>query len=72
MTVPAEDWTPWELMLLILCFVLGTLLLGALIGILVLLLRVKGKYGGCGAPGAVGRPRPGVQPPGGGGGPQRE
>uniref|UniRef100_G1P286 CD6 molecule n=1 Tax=Myotis lucifugus TaxID=59463 RepID=G1P286_MYOLU len=43
-TVPTEDWTPRELMLLILCFVLGTLLLGALISILVLLLRVKGKY----------------------------
>ncbi|XP_070282473.1 T-cell differentiation antigen CD6 isoform X2 [Myotis yumanensis] len=44
LTVPTEDWTPRELMLLILCFVLGTLLLGALISILVLLLRVKGKY----------------------------
>ncbi|XP_059566497.1 T-cell differentiation antigen CD6 isoform X3 [Myotis daubentonii] len=43
-TVPTGDWTPREVMLLILCFVLGTLLLGALIGILVLLLRVKGKY----------------------------
>ncbi|XP_054581700.1 T-cell differentiation antigen CD6 [Eptesicus fuscus] len=43
-TVPAEDWTPRELALLVPCVVLGALLLGALIGICVLLVRVKGKY----------------------------
>ncbi|XP_045433938.1 T-cell differentiation antigen CD6 isoform X1 [Pipistrellus kuhlii] len=42
--VPAEDWTPRELALLVPCAVLGALLLGALVSICVLLLRVKGKY----------------------------
>ncbi|XP_042532470.1 T-cell differentiation antigen CD6 isoform X1 [Dipodomys spectabilis] len=43
-TVKMEDSESWELMLLISCIVLGVLLLGAVISIIILLLKVKGKY----------------------------
>lgn len=56
-TVLTGGWTSRELLLLVPCVVLGAFLLGALISILVLLLRVKGKYGACGAPRAAGKAR---------------
>ncbi|KAM5225697.1 T-cell differentiation antigen CD6 isoform 2-T2 [Hipposideros larvatus] len=43
-TVKMEDWQSRELMLFILCIILGVLLLGSLIIITVILLKVKGKY----------------------------
>lgn len=43
-TVTMEDWQSRELMLLILCIILGILLLGSLISITIILLKVKGKY----------------------------
>ncbi|XP_008562509.1 PREDICTED: T-cell differentiation antigen CD6-like, partial [Galeopterus variegatus] len=43
-TVKMEDKESWELMLLILCIILGILLLASLISIVFILLRVKGKY----------------------------
>jgi hypothetical protein len=47
MIVKMEDKESRELTLLIPCIILGVLLLGSLIIIVVLLLRVKGKYGRC-------------------------
>ncbi|KAK2496292.1 hypothetical protein MC885_006969 [Smutsia gigantea] len=44
MPVKTEDWKSRELMLLILCIILGVLLLGSLISISFILLRTKGKY----------------------------
>ncbi|XP_077914061.1 T-cell differentiation antigen CD6 isoform X9 [Halichoerus grypus] len=43
-TMKTEDWKSRELMLLILCIILGILLLGLLIFIAFILLKVKGKY----------------------------
>ncbi|XP_074192553.1 T-cell differentiation antigen CD6 isoform X2 [Rhinolophus sinicus] len=43
-TVKMEDWPSRELMLLILCIILGILLLGSLIIITIILLKIKGKY----------------------------
>ncbi|XP_034868842.1 T-cell differentiation antigen CD6 isoform X3 [Mirounga leonina] len=43
-TMKTEDWKSRELMLLILCVILGILLLGLLIFIAFILLKVKGKY----------------------------
>ncbi|XP_008590651.1 PREDICTED: T-cell differentiation antigen CD6-like, partial [Galeopterus variegatus] len=43
-TVKMEDKESWELMLLILCIILGILLFASLISIVFILLRVKGKY----------------------------
>lgn len=46
-TRQAEAWKSRELMLLIICIILGILLLGLLISTAFILLKVKGKYGRC-------------------------
>lgn len=53
--VKVEDWTSQELMLLILCVILGTLLLGSVVTITVILLKIKRKYGKCRVHGATGK-----------------
>ena len=51
----AEAWKSRELMLFILCIILGILLLGLLISTAFIFLKVKGKYGRCRVLGATGK-----------------
>lgn len=60
-TVKTEDWKSRELILLILCIILGILFLGLLIFTAIIFLKVKGKYGRFRVLGATGKTQRGKE-----------